>query len=111
MKESILGVLLVSLSALAGDVIKGEAVYQSTCAFCHSIRMTGGMGRDFNLVSYTRTKEQIKHQIRDPHVSAFLLGYSANAMPKFNLTDNEIENVASYIDALQPIKGQLPPSN
>ena len=110
MKRFILAFSLITSSAFAGDVTKGELIYKSTCAFCHSVRMNGGMGRDFNLVSFTRTKEQIKHQILDPKVSAFSLGYSANAMPKFKLTDAEIEDVASYIDALQPIKGQLPQS-
>lgn len=108
MKKFVLGIALVSLSAFGGDIVNGEKIYKGTCSFCHSIHMTGGMGRDFNLVSYTRTKEQIKHQVRDPHTSAFLLGYSANAMPKFLLSDKEIEDVASYVDALQPIKGHLP---
>jgi hypothetical protein len=69
--------------------------------------MTGGLGRDFNLVSYTRTKEQIKLQVSNPQRSAFLLGYTANAMPKFNLSEKEVEDVASFVDALQPIKGKL----
>lgn len=100
-------IVIASIAVLplfSGDLENGEKVYNSTCFFCHSIKMTGGMGRDFNLVSYTRTKKEIMHQIVEPNVSAFLLGYRANAMPKFNLTEKEVEDVASFIDALQPIK-------
>jgi len=107
MKKSILTVALVSLSAFCGDSGNGEKIYKSTCSFCHSINMTGGFGRDFNLVSFTRTKEQIKHQVRDPNISAFRLGYTANAMPKFPLSEQEIEDIATYVDAIQPIKGHL----
>lgn len=92
--------------AFGGDVANGEKIYKSTCSNCHSTRMTGGLGRDFNLVSYTRTKEQIIFQISDPANSAFALGYTANAMPKFNLSEKEVEDVASFIDSLQPIKAK-----
>jgi len=107
MKKSILMTVFVSLLAFCGDTNKGENIYKSTCSFCHSINMTGGFGRDFNLVSFTRTKEQIKHQVREPNVSAFLLGYTANAMPKFHLSEQEIEDIATYVDSIQPIKGHL----
>jgi cytochrome c6 len=104
MKKFILVVVALVLPAFSGDIENGKEVYKRNCAFCHSIHMTGGMGRDFNLVSYTRTKEQIKFQVSDPHISAFQLGYTSNAMPKFKLSDKDVEDVASFVDSIQPIK-------
>ncbi|MDD4856346.1 MAG: cytochrome c [Sulfuricurvum sp.] len=104
MIKTIVIAFIAVLPLFSGDISNGEKIYKSTCSFCHSIKMTGGMGRDFNLVSYTRTKEEIVRQVREPDVSAFVLGYRANAMPKFNLSEKEVEDVASFVDALQPIK-------
>lgn len=106
MKKVIIGTGLLIAYAFAGDIKNGEKIYKSTCSNCHSIHMTGGLGRDFNLVSYNRTKEQIILQISDPAIGAFALGYTANAMPKFDLTKQQIEDVASFIDSLQPIKSK-----
>lgn len=107
MKKLITTAGLYIVSAFGGDITSGERIYKITCSNCHSIKMTGGLGRDFNLVSYTRTKEQIRLQVSNPSKGAFALGYKANAMPKFNLSDKEVEDVVSYIDSLQPIKGKL----
>ena len=57
MGKAILNLSLLAIYVFGGDIQNGEKVYKSTCANCHSTRMTGGLGRDFNLVSYTRTKE------------------------------------------------------
>ena len=66
--------------------------------------MKGGLGKDFNLVSYTRTKEQIKSYIMYPGKVFKDFGYTANAMPTLPLNDEQIKDVANYIDSLQPFK-------
>ncbi|WP_353663117.1 cytochrome c [Hydrogenimonas sp. SS33] len=104
MRTIIVFALVSIVSLLFGDVGKGRAVYEANCAQCHSIHMTGGLGRDFNLVSYTRTKKEIKAYVRDPSREYRKFGYSANAMPTLILTPEEIENVADFIDSLQPFK-------
>ncbi|WP_201353684.1 c-type cytochrome [Hydrogenimonas urashimensis] len=98
-----LSILSVATLLLA-DPKAGEKVYQANCSQCHSIHMTGGMGRDFNLVSYTRTKKEIIAYAGDPGSMYRQFGYSANAMPTLPLTPKEIEDVADFIDALQPFK-------
>jgi mono/diheme cytochrome c family protein len=62
------------------------------------------MGPDFNLVSYTKTKESIAAYAKDPYSLYEKFGYSANAMPTLPLEDEEFKDVADYISSLQPFK-------
>ncbi len=100
--------LLISLvlvtSALNADIENGKDVYAQNCANCHSISMTGGMGPDFNIVSYKRKREDIVKYTMSPSSNYKKFGYDANAMPKFPLLAEDIEDVSEYIDSLQPFK-------
>ena len=66
--------------------------------------MKGGEGKDFNLVSYQRKKEDIAKYVKNPLKMFKEFGYSANAMPKLVLKKKEINDVSEYIDSLQPFK-------
>ena len=94
----------ILFSAAFADADRGRAVYEANCAQCHSIHMTGGLGRDFNLVSYTRTKQQVIDYVESPDREYRKFGYSANAMPTLPLTEDEVKDVADFIDRLQPFK-------
>jgi len=91
---------------LFADIEKGKAVYNTYCVICHTVdnRASGGMGPDFNMVSYKRTKGEIMAYVRTPEVYYKEFGYSANAMPSLDLTNEELEDVAEYISSLQPFK-------
>jgi len=95
--------LLFTIASIL-NAASGEKVYLQNCANCHSINMSGGMGPDFNIVSYKRKKEVIKNYILNPTVGYKELGYSANAMPRLPLKEDELEAIAEFIDALQPFK-------
>ena len=103
MKKTLLSLLLFA-STLYADAEKGKAVYAANCAICHTINGGNAFGPDFNLVSYTRTKEEIEHYAKDPYSLAEAFGYSANAMPTLPLEDQEFKDVADYISSLQPFK-------
>jgi mono/diheme cytochrome c family protein len=98
--------ILIFLTAthLLADGEKGKAVYAANCAICHTVNGGRAMGPDFNIVSYTRTKEEIAHYAEDPYAYYEEFGYSANAMPTLPLEDEEFKNVADYISSLQPFK-------
>ncbi len=100
----IIVLMTMFFSATFADAQRGKAVYEANCAQCHSIHMTGGLGRDFNLVSYTRTKQEIMDYVESPDRMYRKFGYSANAMPTLPLTEDEMKDVADFIDALQPFK-------
>ncbi len=101
-----LGFLLIPIitTSIYADIERGKKVYAANCAQCHSTKMTGGLGRDFNLVSYTRTKEEIADYTRDPYSMYKKFGYSANAMPTLPLEEQNIIDIADYIDSIQPFK-------
>ena len=101
--------LLISLTFLAGttliaDVEAGKKVYKENCAICHTVNGGSALGPDFNMVSYTRHKEEIAAYAKDPYSLFKAFGYSANAMPTLPLEDKQFEDVADYISSLQPFK-------
>ncbi len=96
-------ILLLS-TLLSADITHGKAVYKMNCAMCHTVDGRGGLGPDFNKVSYTRTRAQIAHYAKDPYAMYRSFGYDANAMPTLPLTDQEIKDVADYIGSLVTFK-------
>ncbi len=105
--KKIMSLVLLLISLLSADVVKGEAVYKANCAMCHTVDGRGGLGPDFNMVSYTRTKEQIARYAKDPDAWYKKFGYSANAMPTLPLGDQEINDVADYIGSLVKFKKRM----
>ena len=101
-----IGFLLIPIitTSIYADIESGKKVYEANCIQCHSTHMTGGLGKDFNLVSYTRTKKEIMDYARDPYSMYKKFGYSANAMPTLPLEEQEFKDVADFIDSLQPFK-------
>lgn len=95
---------LFLLTQLCADVTKGKAVYAANCAICHTVNGGRALGPDFNLVAYTRHKDEIAAYAKDPYSHYKEFGYSANAMPTLPLTDQEFQDVADYISSLQPFK-------
>ncbi len=97
--------LLILLTlTLQADIEAGKDVYAQNCANCHSVAMTGGMGPDFNIVSYKRRRIDIARYIESPSTRYREFGYDANAMPELPLTPQEVEDVSYYIESLQPFK-------
>ena len=95
---------LLTATTLMADVQAGEKVYKENCAICHSINGRMRMGPDFNMVAYTRSKEEIEYYAKDPYAMNEAFGYTANAMPTLPLEDQQFKDVADYISSLQPFK-------
>ena len=104
MKKLLIVAALFGTIALNAEVTAGEKVYKENCAICHTITGGGGMGPDFNMVAYTRHKEEIEYYAKDPYSLYEAFGYSANAMPTLPLEDQQFKDVAEYISSLQPFK-------
>ncbi len=100
--------LFIALFSIAltlnADIENGKDVYAQNCGNCHRTDMKGGMGKDFNIVSYSRKKEDIVKYVRSPSRMFREFGYSSNAMPTLPLSEEEIADVSEYIDSLQPFK-------
>jgi mono/diheme cytochrome c family protein len=104
MTKLLISMTLLTATIVLADVQAGEKVYKENCAICHSINGGGGMGPDFNMVAYSRHKEEIEDYAKDPYSMYKAFGYSANAMPTLPLEDQQFKDVADYISSLQPFK-------
>jgi len=104
LKQFILLFIILSGTYIHANVEEGKKVYAANCAICHTVNGGNGLGPDFNIVSYTKRKEEIEEYAKDPYAWYESFGYSANAMPTLPLTDKEFKDVAEYIDSLQPFK-------
>ena len=104
MKKLIVSLVFLAGTQLIADVKAGEKVYKGNCAICHTINGGSALGPDFNIVSYTRHKEEIEYYAKDPYSLYETFGYSANAMPTLPLEEQEFKDVAEYISSLQPFK-------
>jgi mono/diheme cytochrome c family protein len=96
--------ILFFSSLFADNISKGKELYLIHCANCHSIHMTGGMGKDFNIVSYSRHKNDIKKYMTAPWKYFKSFGYTSNAMPTLPLTEDETDYISDFIDDLQHFK-------
>lgn len=80
--------------ALAGDAAKGAKVFNAVCAACH---MGGG-----NVVMANKTLKKdalAKYEMNSLEKITYQVTNGKNAMPAFKgrLTDEEIQNVATYV--------------
>jgi len=100
----LLTAIFIFALTLNADIENGKDIYANNCAICHRTDMKGGMGKDFNIVSYTRKKEDVVKYIRTPSKMFREFGYSSNAMPTLPLSEKEITDVSEYIDSIQKFK-------
>ncbi len=104
MKTIIIILMVLFGLNLFGNTENGKNIYLEYCAMCHTVNGGNAFGKDFNIVSYTRKKEDIKAYIKDPYENFKRFGYNANAMPTLPLKENELNDITEYIDSLQPFK-------
>lgn len=99
--------LLAKCGPAAGQAI----VAQEGCAACHSIdgtRMTGPTWKGLFMSQVKLTNGQtvtadpayLTFMIKTPNVK-IVSGFPANVMPKFDLTDQQIQDIVSYIETLK----------
>lgn len=102
-----IALFLITITILNADIENGKNIYAQNCANCHRTDMKGGMGKDFNIVSYNRKKADIVKYVRTPSNMFKEFGYAANAMPRIPLSEQEIQDVSEFIDSLQPFKSWM----
>ncbi len=103
----LIALFFITIAALNADIENGKDVYAQNCANCHRTDMKGGVGTDFNIVSYNRKKADIIKYIKAPAKMFKEFGYSSNAMPKIPLSKKEIKDVSEFINSIQPFKSWM----
>lgn len=75
----------------------GRQVFMTKCWGCHH-QSREAFGPSFAWIASHRDKEIIKAQLLDPLNTSQALGYKRSAMPKIDLSREEMEAIISYID-------------
>ena len=104
MKTIIITIISLLGINLFADVENGKKLHLANCAICHTTNGGMAFGKDFNIVSYTSKKQDIKRYMKVPYENFKRFEYSANAMPTLPLKGSEINDIADYKDSLQPFK-------
>ena len=90
--------LILSLALFSKN---GEEVFRTYCWGCHHQSATA-FGPSFEEIATKRTKEEIRAMISDPEGVSKAFGYQRNAMPKLNLSDENLTAITEYILSFKP---------
>lgn len=90
---------------IAGSAVAGKAVFDANCAVCHGAGAVGGVGP--RLVDLTREDPftEINNAIRQGVPDTIMPAWGDGNPP--DLTDQQITDVISYIQALTPIPREV----
>ena len=80
----------------AYEEIKEKKVFETYCWGCHH-QSAVAFGPSFTEIASKRNAEEIRAMITNPASVSKVFGYKRNAMPKLDLTENELEAVTNYI--------------
>ena len=75
---------------------RGGDLFVEYCMGCHHPEFEA-FAPPYRSIARKRTIREIVGQIKFPYTSSRILGYSDQGMPKFDLTDNEIRDLGSYV--------------
>ncbi len=89
------------LSLLHAEGGDGKKVFETYCWGCHH-QSAEAFGPSFTQIASQRNEEQIRAMITDPVSVSKTFGYSRNAMPPFQLSENELNAISSYILSFKP---------
>jgi len=74
----------------------GKTVFETYCWGCHH-QTAEAFGPSFKEIASKRGADEIRGMISDPESVSKILGYKRNAMPKFQLNEEELKVITKYI--------------
>lgn len=83
-------------SVLYANWKQGEEVFRTFCWGCHH-QTAVAFGPPFEEIASKRKAEEIRAMIISPEEVSKALGYSRNAMPAFNLSEDNLTAITDYI--------------
>jgi mono/diheme cytochrome c family protein len=91
-------ICFLSPSLFATD---GKKVFETYCWGCHH-QTAVAFGPHFEEIASNRTADEIKAMITDPKSVSKVFGYKRNAMPAFQLSDENLSAITEYIISFKP---------
>lgn len=100
------------------DVDAGKVTFERICMACHTVGQGDRIGPDLKAVSGRRERDWLRRWLRDPIGMGqsdatgrkLMIEWKNVPMPNPNLTDQQIEDVLAYIDAMSGGAATLPAS-
>ena len=86
-------ICFLSPSVFATD---GKKVFETYCWGCHH-QTAVAFGPTFQEIASKRNADEIKAMITDPKSVSKVFGYKRNAMPAFQLSDENLTSITNYI--------------
>ena len=86
----------VNYQRMNDAALLGEEVYFTYCWGCHNPTLQS-IGPSFSYIATHLNSAGIKSQLSNPSEFSKRLGYKYNAMPKFDLTKQEIKSLIAFI--------------
>ena len=98
-----MAVLFLTLIALSSSAwaVSGKKVFETYCWGCHH-QTAVAFGPPFAEIASKRDVATIRAMITDPASVSKTLGYQRNAMPKFQLKEDEMQAITQYILSYKP---------
>ena len=94
---SIISILLISQNLMAN----GKKVFETYCWGCHH-QTAVAFGPPFESIASKRSANEIRGMISNPEEVSKIFGYKRNAMPSFNLKEDELNDITEYILSFKP---------
>jgi len=88
----------------------GKKVFETFCWGCHH-QTAVAFGPHFEEIASKRSAEEIKAMITDPASVSKVFGYKRNAMPSFQLSDDNLTAITEYILSYKSDKNSTVESN
>ena len=90
--------IAMPISALA---VSGKKVFETYCWGCHH-QTAVAFGPPFEEIASRRSANEIRAMITDPVLVSKAFGYKRNAMPPFELKEEELNAITNYILSYKP---------
>jgi len=81
----------------------GKKVFETYCWGCHH-QTAEAFGPSFKEIASKRSIGEIRAMIISPKEVSKILGYKRNAMPPFQLSDNNLTAIITYITQIEERK-------
>ena len=112
MKKNIIFLAIVTLGLTSSLLYatSGKKVFETYCWGCHH-QTAVAFGPPFEEIASKRSAEEIKAMITDPASVSKIFGYKRNAMPSFQLSDDNLTVITEYILSYKPESNVTAESN
>jgi mono/diheme cytochrome c family protein len=96
-----LSIVILVLNSSLLYATSGKKVFETYCWGCHH-QTAVAFGPHFEEIASKRNADEIKAMIVDPASVSKVFGYKRNAMPSFQLSDDNLTAITKYILSYKP---------